>query len=723
MPRCFLACLFCATLASCGGGGGSGDSTAGLQNTSTATQPSSTGTPQQQDDGVPQNTAGISLIAGSIGGPGALDATGTAARFHDPYGIAADAAGNLYIADTANHIIRKVTPAGAVSTLAGTAGVFGSADGNGAAARFSSPRGIVVDGAGNVYVADRLNHAIRRITPSGAVATIAGAAGSSGSADGAGSTARFNGPSGIAIDALGNLYVADTDNVAIRKITPSGDVTTLAGMATESGSVDGAGSTARFNGPSSIAIDATGNLFVTDTYHFPTSHSALDNSTIRKITPTGIVTTLAGSSGSLGSTDGSGTLALFYYPSGITVDAAGNLFVSDTWNHTIRRITPAGAVSTFAGTAGISGSDDGTGAAARFFYPSGVTSDSAGNLYVVDSSNATLRKVTPGAAVTTLAGMASQSGSADGIGADARFSGPYGIAADAAGNLYIADAFSATIRKIAAGGVVTTLAGSAGSYGTADGAGALARFGAPHGIASDGAGNLFITDTASHTIRKIDTAGRVSTFAGTAGVSGRADGQGVAASFSSPNGIALDAGGNLYVADTDNHLVRKITAAGSVTTLAGSAGTAGSADGIGTAALFSSPQGIAVDGAGNVYVADTNNHAIRKIAPNGVVTTLAGIGGSAGFADGAGAAARFDYPQSIALDAAGNLFVADTVNEAVRKVTSAGAVTTVAGIGGRRGIVLGALPGGLSRPFGIAFVRDGMFAVTSGTGVLRLDVQ
>ncbi len=372
------------------------------------------------------------------------DGTGSAARFYYPTGVAMDSAGNVYVADTSNHTIRKVTPSGVVSTLAGLAGSHGSADGTGSAARFYYPNGVAVDSTGNVYVADTGNHTIRKITPSGVVSTLAGLAFIKGIADGTGSAARFNDPSGVAVDSAGSVYVADSGSDTIRKVTSAGVGSTLAGLAFGLGSVDGTGSDARFYSPNGVAVDGAGNVYVTDT----------GNHTIRKITPSGVVSTLAGLAYNSGSADGTGSAARFNDPSGVAVDSAGNVYVADTSNHTIRKITPSGVVSTLAGLAFNSGSADGTGSAARFNDPSGVAVDSAGNVYVADSGNYTIRKITSARVVSTLAGLAASSGSADGVSSAARFFLPNGVAVDSAGNVYVADFGNDTIRKITSAGVV-----------------------------------------------------------------------------------------------------------------------------------------------------------------------------------------------------------------------------------------------------------------------------
>ena len=272
------------------------------------------------------------------------------------------------------------------TTFAGIAP--GSTDGTGSAARFNHPYGVAVDSAGNVYVADTFNNTIRKITPSGVVSTLAGLSGIRGGADGTGSTARFNQPFGVAADNAGNVYVADTANQAIRKITLCGVVTTLAGQIGNPGSADGAGGAARFFYPQSVTADSAGNVYVADT----------GNNTIRKITSSGVVSTLAGLAGSSGSADDTGSAARFYFPNGVAVDNAGNVYVADSQNYTVRKITPAGAVSTLAGLAGSSGSADGTGSAARFTFPNGVAVDGAGNIYVADAGNNTIRKITPAGA-------------------------------------------------------------------------------------------------------------------------------------------------------------------------------------------------------------------------------------------------------------------------------------------------------------------------------------
>jgi sugar lactone lactonase YvrE len=295
---------------------------------------------------------------------------GTSSGFR---GIAVDGSGNLYVSN--NNTIIKIAPADAVTTLAGTPGVFGSADGTGNAAQFDIPTGVAVDASGNVYVSDMENYTIRKITSAGVVTTLAGTAGVYGSADGTGSAAQFDSPQGIAVDASGNVYVADEGASTIRKITPAGVVTTLAGTAGVCGSADGTGSAAQFYNPQGVAVDASGNVYVADSSYC----------TIRKITPTGVVTTLAGTASEVGgSSDGTGSAAQFNSPSGMAVDSRGNVYVGDTNNKTIRMVTAGGVVTTLAGLPGYGGATNGIGPAALFAVPQGVAVDGSGNMFVVD---------------------------------------------------------------------------------------------------------------------------------------------------------------------------------------------------------------------------------------------------------------------------------------------------------------------------------------------------
>jgi hypothetical protein len=610
----------------------------------------------------------VAALAGAAGGPGFFDGSPSdPVRFDSPSGVAVIGP-DRFLADTRNHVIRKIDGAGIVSTFAGTFGLPGSADGTGPAARFSLPSGIAAVG-NTLYVCDAGNHTIRKmIASSGVVTTLAGSAGLPGFTDGTGAAARFSTPRGITTDGVTTLYVSDTGNHTIRKVTVAGETTTLAGQAGSPGAADGLGSVAQFSSPEGVALIGTGFLYVADT----------GNHTVRKVVLTassGDVTTLAGSAGVPGTDDGAGLLARFRLPSGIASDG-NTLFLCDTGNHTLRTVSQSGVVITLAGTAGIPGFADGTGSAARFRAPAGIGTAGGGSslFFVADTDNHVLRQVTASGVVSPVAGNPPRAGSSDGTGAGARFAGPAG-AAILGDDLFLADTDNHTIRKVTPAGVVTTIAGSAGVTGSTDGSGTAARFSFPGGIAAV-AGDLYVADSQNHTIRKVTVAGLVTTIAGDPGQTGSADGTGTSARFNNPQGIVA-LGGNLYVTDTGNHVIRKVTTAGVVDTLAGSPGTPGSTDGT-AAARFNSPLGIAFVGT-NLFVADAGNHTIRRVTtPAGDVDTFAGSAGQPGFADGQGSSARFSSPDGIA--AGGSvLYVADRGNHAVRRISTTRNVTTFAG--------------------------------------------
>jgi sugar lactone lactonase YvrE len=665
---------------------------------------------------VSETTGSLSLLAGKLGGLGSGDGVGADARFFEPTGAVSDGAGNLYVADTSNNTIRRVAlDTLAVTTLAGTPTLTGADDGVGEAARFNSPRGPGLDGAGNLYVADRFNLVIREISiATGAVTTLAGTLGVSGALDGVGLAAQFTDPTAVAGDGAGNVYV--TDGNTIRKIVvATGEVTTLAGLASDPfGSDDGIGSAARFSEPQGIAADGAGNLYVADT----------NNQTIRKIViATGAVTTVAGLAHQSGAVDGAAGDARFSEPWSLTADGAGSLFVADAENNAVRRIAlETGQVTTLAG--GTFGATDGIGTAAQFNFPEGIAGDGAGNVWVTDTANNAVREVVVATAqVTTPVGALVSLGPtgplADGVGPAADVGFVPSMASDGAANVYLSS--GTVIRKlVVATGAITTIAGAPddGDGGTVlDGVGSAARFGGLHGLTWDG-GVLYLCD-ADTTIRQLVLAtGQVTTIAGAPGVSGSADGIGPAASFDSVTSVASDGAGNLYVADFFNGLIRRVEiATGAVTTIAGTLRAFTTIDGVGANAAFFSPQALVYDGAGSLYVMDGT--ALRKVVlATGAVTTVAGTTDS-GAVDGIGSAARFSLADGLTIDGAGDLFVADTQGHTIRKVVLATlAVTTVVGDPIHFGVHPGPLPARLSLPPAVVALPGGGLIIADEAALL-----
>lgn len=646
-------------------------------------------------------------LAGSSSA-GEVDGTGAEARFDAPLSMAADPFGNLIVTDGAG-TVRRMTQDGVVTTIAGAAGQAGATDGPALSARFSAPQGVAVGPDGTIYITDAGNYVIRKISTNGVTSTLAGLAGSQGTQDGVGSAARFNRPYCLTVDPSGNLFVTDRSSHTIRKVSPDGTVTTIAGIAGMAGDIDGGYGTNLLTQPRGICVDGSGNIFFTQ-------YDCL----IRMISPSGVVSTVAGSPNSYDFRDGIGAEAHFNNPYGIISDGAGNLIVSDLLNCSIRKIAPGGIVTTVTGGKGQCGATDGPVETALFNNPAGITFDSNGILYIADVNNNTIRKLTPSGSVTTLAGVSI--GWGDGIGTNVRFNTPNGIALDPSGNVWVADTFNNTIRRVSPTGVVNTIAGVPTVSGTNDGTGTNALFYYPTTMAFDSATNLFICDSGNSTIRKLDPSGAVTTVAGVPGAFGTNDGPSLSALFYQPGGIALDSHGNVLVADTGSHTIRMISTNGMVSTYAGSPGNPGSDDGTLATATFNSPLACATDADDNLYISDWGNNSIRRISRNGTVSTLAGLPGFAGSDDGTGSQARFDQPFGLRVDPNGNILVAEFANVDIRKITPAGVVTT---IGGAAGLYKQAIDGTgfgarFSGPLDVAISPSGLVYVADNSNTIRV---
>lgn len=513
----------------------------------------------------------ISTVAGNgTSGYAGDGAAATAAQLNNPYAVAVDAAGNLYIADGGNNRVRKVDANGTIHTIAGSATFGYSGDGGAAtSAQLSAPRGVAVDAAGNVYIGDFANNVVRKVDAAGTISTFAGNGSPSFSGDGGSAVAAGMAPIGVATGAAGVVYIADWGNSRIRRVDAGGSIATIAGSGSSGFFGDnGPATKASLAQPIGVAFDAGGNLYVSDS----------GNNRVRKVSAAGSITTLAGNGidGSSGN-GGPATSAALSDPQGLTWDSNGNLYIADTGNSVVRKVDAAGTISLAAGngTAGYSG-DGGFATSAQLYVPTAVAVDAGGNLYIADSGNKRIRKVGANGVISTVAGNGTQGYSGDGGAATAaELSAPVGMAVDAGGNLYFADLNNCRVRKVDTTGKIGTVAGDGSCSDSGDGGPATsAGVTAPSGVAMDATGNLYIAELGGARIRKVDSSGVITTVAGDGHNAYSGDGGPAAnAQLNTPTMLALDAQGNLYVSDQGNNRIRRVgpgfTIGGSVAGLAG----------------------------------------------------------------------------------------------------------------------------------------------------------
>jgi uncharacterized protein YjdB len=661
----------------------------------------------------------ITTFAGNgSGGYGGDGGAATSAYLYYPQGVAADASGNIYIADNSNYRVRKVSPSGVITTIAGNGSYGFSGDGGAAtAAALNGVVDVAADAAGNVYIADQGNQRIRKVNTSGIISTVAGNGGYGFSGDGGQATAaHLYSPSGIAVDASGNLYITDYNNLRIRKVNTSGIISTFAGNGSYGfGGDGGAATAANLYYPQKVAVDLSGNVYIADG----------NNQRIRKVNTSGIISTFAGN-GSYGFSGdgGAATSATFNYPSSVAVDASGNVYIGDQSNSRIRKVNTSGIVTTIAGTGSFGyGGDGGAATAATLYSPTGVAVDASGNVYVCDNSNQRIRKIIVSggnATVCTGATTTLNNATSGGVWSSSDLTvatvGTTGVVSGvAAGTAIISYSLSSgcmattvlTVNQTpsAITGTATVCSGSTTALTDAGGGTWSSSNTGVATIGSTGVvtGVLGGTSTITYNVSgcKVTTTvtinqspsvitttgsalGNISTVAGNGSSGFGGDGSAAtSANISNPYGVAADASGNIYIADYSNYRVRKVSASGVITTFAGTGSYGYSGDGsAATAANLSYVMDVATDAAGNVYIADQSNHRIRMVNTSGIITTVAG-NGSGGFGGDGGAAtsAYLNNPSGISVDAGGNLIITDRSNLRIRKVNTSGIISTVAGNG------------------------------------------
>lgn len=598
-------------------------------------------------------------------------------------GTAMDSAGNLYIADYGNHVIRKVGTNGMATIVAGTGSASFSGDGGAATnAGLFFPIDVILDSAGNLLIADSINNRIRKVDTNGVISTVAG----NGTTpffttqvgdNGAATNAEINTPEGICLDTNGNLFIADTSDQRIRKVATNGIITTVAGNGTAGYTGDNGSATfTELNNPTSVTMDSSNNLYIADSA----------NHRIRKVNNSfGTISTVAGTGTAGYSGDsGAGTSAKINNPLGVAFDAtARNMFIVDEGNYRVRKMTN-NIITTVAGsgTNGYSG-DGGLATNANLSFVQNVSVEKTGNLFIADAGNNLIRKAGTNGNISTVAGRVLNDGD---FATNATLNFVYGTAFDLAGNLYIADANNNRIRKVDTNGIISTVAGNGiAAYSGDGGAATNASLSHPYSVALDALGNLFIADRSNFRIRKVDTNGSISTVAGTGSVGFSGDGGAAtnAKISSTVSCVAVDPSGNCFFADSSNMRIRKVDTNGFISTVAGNGSFGFSGDGgPATNAALLGPSSVALDSVGNFYIADTSNRRIRKVNSNGIINTVAGNGGNGYSGDGGAATnASFYSLLGVTADSSGNIFLSDSFSMVVRKVGTNGIITTVAGNG------------------------------------------
>src|SRR6202162_5522059 len=579
------------------------------------------------------------------------------APLREPRSVAIDAAGNLYIADTSDNRIRKVTFSGIISTYGGTGAPGYSGDrGQATVAELSGPTGVAVDGSGNVYVADRGNFRVRRISINGTINTVAGNGTAGFSGDNGPALSAQVTPLAVTVDNKGNLFIADGTNYRIRKVDSNGTITTIAGTGTSGFSGDNGPATNALIGlVTSLAVDAASDLYLAD----------LTRERVRKIDTAGMITTVAGTGDYGYVDDGLPATSEIMLPDGVAIDGSGNLLISDINLNVVRRVDlSTGLIFTVAGNGnpGFLG-DSGAATNGEMNSPAGLIVDSNNQIYVADLFNQRIRKVA-GSVITTFAGTSNRDG---GPAVSAFLNVPEGLAVTGTSSVLVADTGDMVTRRFNIGGTI----GTTGQLQAP-----------PHGVAVDAAGNFYVTADAP-LVLNLTPSGVTSIIAGNSqdGYSGDG-GPATAAMISMPTGVAVDSGNNVYFTDFNNNRVRKVSASGIITTIAGNGHFVFSGDNGPALSAGMDPLDVAVDNKNNLYVADHIHNSSHKITPDGTITTVAGTGASGYAGDGGPAtSALMNSPTGVAVDNAGNLYIADNGNSVVRRVTSSGLITTIAGNG------------------------------------------
>ncbi|MGE5186079.1 MAG: DUF4215 domain-containing protein [Acidobacteriota bacterium] len=648
----------------------------------------------------------VSVAVGS-----AIPATGSSLA--DPGGIAVDGSGRIFIADSKNNRVLRVELDGSVTTIAGTGTAGFSGDGGPAtSAELELPAGVAVDGLGRVFVADSGNARIRVIAIDGTISTLAGTGVVAFGGDGGPAIlAQLANPQAVAVDGLGRVFVADTDNNRIRRIDIDGTITTITGDGTANYAGDGLDATlAEVDNPYGVAVDELGRVVIADTF----------DHRIRRVESDGTIDTIAGDgTPSYFGDGGPATQAELQFPVGLAFDGAGRLYIADVVNNRIRRIELDHTITTVAGSGALGyGGDGGPALAATFASPFGVAVDAQARIVIADTFNERVRRVDTTGTIATVAGTGGFGLGGDGGAAtSAQVANPFDVAVDQLGRVYIADTFDHRIRRVELDGTITTVAGNGIAGFAGDGGPATsAELASPDGVFVDSTGRILIADTYNDRIRRVGLDGTITTIAGDGTPAFAGDGgPAVSASLQKPNGVAVDSLGRVIIADTYNLRIRRIELDGTIVTIAGNGTFGYNGDGIAaTSAQITYPYEVAVDAQDRVLFGDTANQRVRRIETNGTIATIVGTGTPGYNGDGMAALqTQLASPYGVTTDPQGRVVFVDGANQRVRRIEVDGTVSTVAGCGvaGDDGDAAAATSAKLSGPIGVAVDLTGRITI------------
>ena len=609
-----------------------------------------------------------------------------------PQGVAVDSAGNVYVATGPVGMVEKVTPTGAVSPVAGDRTIFseftGAIPGPATSTGLLSPQGVAVDSAGNLYIADTADNEVVKVTPDGTLSIIAGQGPMLPGAPTPGPATSSNlwGPQGVAVDSAGNVYIADTDNNTIDKVTPDGTLSIIAGQDVfhPGPPTPGPATSSDLWFPTAVAVDSAGNVYIADTR----------NDEVEKVTPDGTLSIIAGEGHPGTPTPGPATSSRLEVPSGVAVDSAGNVYISSSYDQAVYsavvKVTPGGTLSIIAGNGANAFETPGPATSSSLYGPEGLAVDGSGNVYIADTGNDAVEKVTPGGTLSVIAGIGpltlndptEAAPPTPGPATSSNLGYPWGVAVDGSGNVYTADGFNNEIEKVTPDGTLSIIAGTGSKGPPTPGPATSSQLNSPHGVAVDSAGNLYIADTFNNEVEKVTPDGTLSIIAGTGSQGPPTPGPATSSQLSLPGGVAVDSAGNVYIADTGNEEIEKVAPGGTLSIIAGNGSQGPPIPGPATSSHFLVPEGVAVDGAGNVYIADTENSTVEKVTPGGTLSVIAGCGGPPGPpVRGPATKSCLGYPRGVGVDSAGNVYIADTFNNTIDKVTPDGTLSIIDGLG------------------------------------------